>query len=224
MCAHSQSVRYQRVRSCNANPLFTHTYGSCLPRSSCPQKYPIIDVRGRGLMLAAEFGGVDGRLTARPHTAADITHAAAKRGMLLMGAGARLAAFGDCLSLFLVRCIDVPRGVGGTLWQRQACCSWGQVGGCFCRLIKAAGLQRKKSGEHDWIVMTWHERSLLADLPILPTPLPIFRTTASPTSPAGARETIRFLPPLNISAAEVDEGLAIFERCLEDVFAPAPVL
>lgn len=137
------------------------------------QKYPIIDVRGRGLMLAAEFGGVDGGLTARPHTAADITHAAAKRGMLLMGAGgrllaasawrqvqrgavlakrgmllmgagARLAAFGDCLSLFLVRCIDVPRGVGGTLWQRQACCSWGQVGGCFCRLIKAAGLQRKK--------------------------------------------------------------------------------
>ncbi|KAI7841462.1 hypothetical protein COHA_004857 [Chlorella ohadii] len=90
------------------------------------QKYPIIDVRGRGLMLAAEFGGVDGGLTARPHTAADITHAAAKRGMLLMG--------------------------------------------------------------------------------------------------AGARETIRFLPPLNVSAAEVEEGLSIFERCLEDVFAPAPVL
>lgn len=90
------------------------------------QKYPIIDVRGRGLMLAAEFGGADGSLAARPHTAADLTHAAAQRGMLLMG--------------------------------------------------------------------------------------------------AGARETIRFLPPLNISAAEVEEGLHIFERCLEDVFAPAPVL
>lgn len=55
------------------------------------QKYPIIDVRGRGLMLAAEFGGADGSLAARPHTAADLTHAAAQRGMLLMGAGE------DCL-------------------------------------------------------------------------------------------------------------------------------
>lgn len=43
-------------------------------------------------MLAAEFGGTDGSLTARPHTAADITHAAANRGMLLMGAGKHLRA------------------------------------------------------------------------------------------------------------------------------------
>lgn len=49
-------------------------------------------------------------------------------------------------------------------------------------------------------------------------------TSCPHPAPAGARETIRFLPPLNISAAEVEEGLHIFERCLEDVFAPAPVL
>jgi len=34
---------------------------------------------------------------------------------------------------------------------------------------------------------------------------------------AGARETIRFLPPLNVSAAEIDEALTIFEACLEEV-------
>jgi 4-aminobutyrate aminotransferase len=35
---------------------------------------------------------------------------------------------------------------------------------------------------------------------------------------AGARETVRFLPPLNISAGEVEEGLAIFEDSLAEVF------
>ena len=44
------------------------------------------------------------------------------------------------------------------------------------------------------------------------------------TAAAGARETIRFLPPLTVSAAEVDEGLAIFEQSLEDVFATDAVL
>ena len=34
---------------------------------------------------------------------------------------------------------------------------------------------------------------------------------------AGARETIRFLPPLNVSAGEVEEGLQIFGQCLEEV-------
>ena len=35
---------------------------------------------------------------------------------------------------------------------------------------------------------------------------------------AGARETVRFLPPLNVSSGEVDEALAIFEAALGDVF------
>ncbi|EFN54607.1 hypothetical protein CHLNCDRAFT_8428, partial [Chlorella variabilis] len=83
------------------------------------EKYPIADVRGRGLMLAAEFGEPQpgGGIAARPHTAADLAHAAGQRGLLLLG--------------------------------------------------------------------------------------------------AGARETIRFLPPLNVSEGEVEEGLAIFEQCLE---------
>ena len=29
---------------------------------------------------------------------------------------------------------------------------------------------------------------------------------------------MRFLPPLNVSSEEIEEALAIFERCLEDVF------
>ena len=34
---------------------------------------------------------------------------------------------------------------------------------------------------------------------------------------AGARESVRFLPPLTVSAAEVDEALGIFEKALGDV-------
>lgn len=35
---------------------------------------------------------------------------------------------------------------------------------------------------------------------------------------AGARETVRFLPPLTVSEAEIDKALHIFEECLSDVF------
>ncbi len=51
------------------------------------QHYPIIDVRGRGLMVAAEFGGSDGSLTAKHGTAAAITKAAVQRNMILLSAG-----------------------------------------------------------------------------------------------------------------------------------------
>ena len=34
---------------------------------------------------------------------------------------------------------------------------------------------------------------------------------------AGARESVRFLPPLTVSAAEIDEALGIFEKALGDV-------
>lgn len=53
------------------------------------QSYPIVDVRGRGLMLAAEFGGRDGGLVAEPGVASKVTKAAGKHGMLLLSAGAR---------------------------------------------------------------------------------------------------------------------------------------
>ena len=39
-----------------------------------------------------------------------------------------------------------------------------------------------------------------------------------PVHPAGARETIRFLPPLNVSEGEVDEALGIFEDSCAEVF------
>lgn len=38
------------------------------------------------------------------------------------------------------------------------------------------------------------------------------------TLAAGARETIRFLPPLNVSEGEVDEALRIFEDSCAEVF------
>lgn len=51
------------------------------------ERFPIVDIRGRGLMVALEFGGPTGGLVADPGTASAITAAAAKRNMLLMGAG-----------------------------------------------------------------------------------------------------------------------------------------
>ena len=51
------------------------------------QKYPITGVRGRGLMVAAEFGGKDGGLTPEAGVAAAVTKACGKRGMLLLTSG-----------------------------------------------------------------------------------------------------------------------------------------
>ena len=51
------------------------------------QRYPIIDVRGRGLMVAAEFGGADGRMTPEAGVATEVTKAAGRHGMLLLTAG-----------------------------------------------------------------------------------------------------------------------------------------
>lgn len=50
-------------------------------------RYPVIDIRGRGLMCAVEFGGRDGSMTAEPGVASAITKAASKRNMLLLTAG-----------------------------------------------------------------------------------------------------------------------------------------
>ena len=54
------------------------------------KKYPIIDIRGRGLMVAVEFGeqrSVDGSYTAKSGCAAAVTKAAQKRNMILLTAG-----------------------------------------------------------------------------------------------------------------------------------------
>jgi 4-aminobutyrate aminotransferase len=51
----------------------------------------IVDVRGRGLMLAVEFGDGSGGLDARPGTATAVAAAAGKRGLMVMTAGAREA-------------------------------------------------------------------------------------------------------------------------------------
>lgn len=56
------------------------------------ERFPIIDVRGRGLMVAAEFGSADGGYTAKPGTASAVTKACAARDMLLLSAGMILDA------------------------------------------------------------------------------------------------------------------------------------
>ena len=49
--------------------------------------YPIIDVRARGLMVAAEFGGKDGGTTPKYGVASEVTKAAMRHDMLLLTAG-----------------------------------------------------------------------------------------------------------------------------------------
>ena len=49
--------------------------------------YPIIDVRARGLMVAAEFGGRDGGMTPKYGVASEVTKAAMRHDMLLLTAG-----------------------------------------------------------------------------------------------------------------------------------------
>lgn len=34
---------------------------------------------------------------------------------------------------------------------------------------------------------------------------------------AGSREAVRFLPPLNVSAAEIDLGLGVVRKALQEV-------
>ena len=50
-------------------------------------RFPISDVRGRGLMVAAEFGSADGGLTAKAGVASAVTKACLARDMLLLTAG-----------------------------------------------------------------------------------------------------------------------------------------
>lgn len=53
------------------------------------KRYPIVDVRGRGLMVGVEFGGRDGSRKAEKGVSGAIQKAAFKRGVMLMPAGAR---------------------------------------------------------------------------------------------------------------------------------------
>ena len=50
-------------------------------------RYPIIDIRGRGLMVAVEFGGKDGSFKAETGTATAMVKACAAHSMLLLSAG-----------------------------------------------------------------------------------------------------------------------------------------
>ena len=51
------------------------------------ERYPIIDIRGRGLMVAVEFGGKDGSFKAETGTATAMVKACAAHSMLLLSAG-----------------------------------------------------------------------------------------------------------------------------------------
>ena len=53
------------------------------------ESYPIADVRGRGLMVAVEFGGPNREPEGAPYgVAAKVVAAARDRGLLLLTAGA----------------------------------------------------------------------------------------------------------------------------------------
>ena len=60
------------------------------------KRFPITDVRGRGLMVAAEFGAPDGGLQAPYGIAAKLTKACGKRNMILLSAGANGAYLKEC--------------------------------------------------------------------------------------------------------------------------------
>ena len=66
------------------------------------EKYPIVDIRGRGLMSAMEFGGRDGSLDAEPGTAAKLVKAAGERGLLILQAGAHVALLPHACTAFML--------------------------------------------------------------------------------------------------------------------------
>ncbi len=51
------------------------------------ERYPILDVRSRGLICAAELGSRGGAASAEPGIAAAVTKAAGRRNLLLCTAG-----------------------------------------------------------------------------------------------------------------------------------------
>ena len=74
------------------------------------ERYPIIDVRGRGLMVAAEFGEPGGGSKAPAGLAAKITKACGKRNMILLSAGAPCALINEKKCV----CLNDPPHPGGT--------------------------------------------------------------------------------------------------------------
>lgn len=93
-CRASQTSLHQTpaVRTPCHPHLTLHTHPARPARLQ--EGYPITDVRGRGLMVAAEFGGAGAGMAAKPGVAAAVTQACGRRGMLLLTAGARLGARG----------------------------------------------------------------------------------------------------------------------------------
>ena len=124
--------------------------------------YPIIDVRARGLMVAAEFGGKDGGMTPKYGVASEVTKAAMRHDMLLLTAGEQ-----DGLREALFECQQEMAEKAVFRGTSASCCPWGAPEVC----LRAAG----------------------------------------------ARETVRFLPPLNISESEVTEALDKLSKALKEV-------
>ena len=67
------------------------------------ERYPILDIRGRGLMVAVEFGGKDGSFQAEAGTATAVTKACASHSMLLLSAGAPVQA--QCCPNCILACL-----------------------------------------------------------------------------------------------------------------------
>ena len=116
-------------------------------------KYPIIDVRGRGLMCAVEFGGHNGSMTASPGVAAALTKAAGKRNMLLLTAGKSLstpaAPHGwqslSLLLLFLGCMYTLPLGGGPSTIDFVL---------CFCGMQLSSSLHQGNMKNEDGLQVT----------------------------------------------------------------------
>lgn len=87
------------------------------------QEFPILDVRGRGLMLAIELGGPGGG-PAPTGTAGRVTAAALRRQLLLLTAGAReVVRFLPPLTVSseeVERCLDGLAGALADVYRPEA--------------------------------------------------------------------------------------------------------
>jgi acetylornithine/succinyldiaminopimelate/putrescine aminotransferase len=178
------------------------------------ESYPIIDVRGRGLMVAVEFGGSHREPEGVPYgTAAKVVAAARDRGLLILTAGETWSAsyFHSSVrrwNLWMCECGSMLTRTDAIMWWQLA-----DVGStwCFPLLMELAVHHRNAVPTAIAVaVAIGCKRSKVT------RPLQVVHWVL--TVHAGARESIRFLPALNVKADEVDQALSIVQQACSDVF------
>lgn len=150
-------------------------------------------------MVAIEFGeqrGVDGSYTAKAGCAAAVTKAAQKRNMILLTAGK--AAVTHAISHVL----------GCPMWW-SSCVSERTAAPEPSEKLNSAFMPRSHLSHTLFLMHVMAGRS----------PVLVKQTSLKHSDCAGARECVRFLPPLNVKANEIDEALEKLEGSLQEVFS-----